>query len=974
MRKKEVKKVVGEGYAKKHNVTITKMQAVLVIAILVIGGIGGIVLWHVMQTEEQPKVTSIVRGNVALDEPIVDATISIYGLDGNKISEEKESTHPSGFFMVEVKSLPDNFKIVATGGTLDGEPFEGAVVRHVRDFNESTYYNLNAITTLIAAYMDKHPDMAYADAENVVENFLEMPSETDIKDVIANDDYYSDIFCHESFMIEANNAGGFNAFVDILVGEIDSGVDNHTFHGGLVGIGVGDALNILKYAFSGIAGTVIAVKEGHDIGWVFRYVFDGEGQKLDAMSAQLDQIESTLRELQRGQAVINQKLDALSKQIADGFAALKQQLETMQEELARVIAEEGNVNQLKNRRGQLIESIKDPTSHIMTAFSKLNGLSEDTSAAISDGDDKRLEECQDSARQYMDQILGIYGIESDLNKLKLCISDFLGEAGLLSIWSTLAAKGVTSNDNLTYLYQCFEDRFAYLLGLELQGITLVIDAIHGKYGENSTQAVSFWNNWKTIIGNQLNESVTCVEKIVCSRIDTVTAKELGKIDYTETYYAPVILPMADRFAHEILSGVSDKNESTTGKGLLTARVVNFPSFSGMNLQPVDTLDIRFANVTTYQNYAATGSNRVYRTGVTYPNPWGEVYPYEIIHYNYGWIPLGTYKLIYHYQFLYSHAWDQNTIIDTENQTYSRSYMAYLSPDYAKWGSSGSNHNQFSAPQGVAVDRERNVYVTDTGNNCIKKFDYKRNYITSWGSHGTGNGQFSSPKGIAVGPGETIYVVDAGNNRVQKFDFNGNFIAKWGSKGTGNGQFDWPTGIAVDSSGYVYVIDANNERVQKFDSNGIFITKWGSFGSEGGTGEEHFRTPFGIFVDTSGYVYVTDTDLASCVRKFDSSGNFITMWGTWGSGNGQFDDPYGIAVDRNGNVYVADTENNRVQRFDSNGKFIAKWGSQGTGDKQFKNPCGIAMDCGGSLYVVDSRNNRIQFFRGPIVELHTYTYG
>ena len=87
----------------------------------------------------------------------------------------------------------------------------------------------------------------------------------------------------------------------------------------------------------------------------------------------------------------------------------------------------------------------------------------------------------------------------------------------------------------------------------------------------------------------------------------------------------------------------------------------------------------------------------------------------------------------------------------------------------------------------------------------------------------------------------VYVVDTTNNRVQKFDASGNFVNTWGSPGTGNGQFDIPSGIAVDNSGNVYVADTANNRVQKFDASGNFVTKWGSFG----TGNGQFNVPSGI---------------------------------------------------------------------------------------------------------------------------------
>ena len=74
------------------------------------------------------------------------------------------------------------------------------------------------------------------------------------------------------------------------------------------------------------------------------------------------------------------------------------------------------------------------------------------------------------------------------------------------------------------------------------------------------------------------------------------------------------------------------------------------------------------------------------------------------------------------------------------------------------------------------------------------------------------------------------------------------------------------------------------------------------------------------------VYVTDGRDNSRVEKFDSNGNFITMWGLKGSNKGQFIEDHGIAVDKSGVVYVADTRNVRVQKFDNNGNFITMRGS------------------------------------------------
>ena len=159
----------------------------------------------------------------------------------------------------------------------------------------------------------------------------------------------------------------------------------------------------------------------------------------------------------------------------------------------------------------------------------------------------------------------------------------------------------------------------------------------------------------------------------------------------------------------------------------------------------------------------------------------------------------------------------------------------------------------------------------------------------------------------------MYVADTFNHRIQKFDSSGVFLGEWGSYGTESGQFNYPVGIGVDSSDSnninVYVADAENDRIQKFDSSGVFLGKWGSYGTESGK----FKYPYSIAVDSSDNVYVVDL-LNHRIQKFNSSGVFLFTWGSKGSNNGQFEYPSGIAVDSNNNVYVADTYNNRIQKF------------------------------------------------------------
>ncbi len=52
------------------------------------------------------------------------------------------------------------------------------------------------------------------------------------------------------------------------------------------------------------------------------------------------------------------------------------------------------------------------------------------------------------------------------------------------------------------------------------------------------------------------------------------------------------------------------------------------------------------------------------------------------------------------------------------------------------------------------------------------------------------------------------------------------LTKWEGEDSGDGRFRLPFGVAVDSSGYVYVADTKSHCIQKFTSDGKFVTKWG----------------------------------------------------------------------------------------------------------------------------------------------------
>ncbi len=111
---------------------------------------------------------------------------------------------------------------------------------------------------------------------------------------------------------------------------------------------------------------------------------------------------------------------------------------------------------------------------------------------------------------------------------------------------------------------------------------------------------------------------------------------------------------------------------------------------------------------------------------------------------------------------------------------------------------------------------------------------------------------------------------------------------------------------------------------------------------------------------SGWVYVVDSG-NSRIKKFDTSGTLLKMWGSSGPGPDEFNVPYGIALDSDGNVYVADYGHDRIQKFNSDGGFMTGWGTSGHGDGELSMPLDIAVHPNGDIYVADFGNNRVQVF-------------
>jgi DNA-binding beta-propeller fold protein YncE len=136
------------------------------------------------------------------------------------------------------------------------------------------------------------------------------------------------------------------------------------------------------------------------------------------------------------------------------------------------------------------------------------------------------------------------------------------------------------------------------------------------------------------------------------------------------------------------------------------------------------------------------------------------------------------------------------------------------------GTGGKNHwlttpGDFGAPSNVALDKDRNVYVTDTMNNRVEIFDADGKFIGMFGQHGDGPGYFARPKGIAIDADGHIWVADAYQDRVEVFNREGQLLTWIGGHGHFPGQFEALVGVAIDKQNRVFTSEQYPGRMQMF---------------------------------------------------------------------------------------------------------------------------------------------------------------
>lgn len=306
---------------------------------------------------------------------------------------------------------------------------------------------------------------------------------------------------------------------------------------------------------------------------------------------------------------------------------------------------------------------------------------------------------------------------------------------------------------------------------------------------------------------------------------------------------------------------------------------------------------------------------------------------------------------------------------------------------------------FNALEGLALDGSGNLYVADSSNHAVRRVVTSTGVVTTLAGSARHNGntdglgaaaRFIEPGFMAADGCGNLYVSDTLNYAIRKVILAtgavtavaGTSFLPGNADGTGPAaRFNTPAGLAVDSFGNLYVSDFRNHTIRKVMlSTGAVTTVAGAAGMNGSTdgigAAARFNFPSALALDSSGNLYVADSE-NSTLRKISLSSGAVTtlagMAGVPGSADGagsaaRFNYPCALALEGTGNLYVSDCRDSTIRKVvlatgavtTLAGMTGTRGSMDGTGTAaRFNTPAGLDLDGTGNLYVADYLNTTLR---------------
>lgn len=306
----------------------------------------------------------------------------------------------------------------------------------------------------------------------------------------------------------------------------------------------------------------------------------------------------------------------------------------------------------------------------------------------------------------------------------------------------------------------------------------------------------------------------------------------------------------------------------------------------------------------------------------------------------------------------------------ENKNFVRTQDAYL-PDKT------ISDLGLNKPQDLFVDTDNVLYIADTGNKRIVKYDISSGEVIGILTHDG----FSTPRGIFVTAAGDIYVADAGAKTVFRFAKDFTLIESFGKPDTplfADTNYE-PNKIAVDKSGNMYIIgEGVYSGVIQLAHNGDFLGYF-TVNKTNLSFAEAFRrmiftraqkdklidavpTTFSnIFLDSSGIVYTTTMgDWHNAVKKHNTAGGNMFKDTVYSVSESVVD----IYVDSEGIIYSCEATG-MIDIHSQHGETIFSFGS-GVSNMDvaglFSSLPAIAVDNNRHIWTIDGDKGYVTSFR------------
>lgn len=310
--------------------------------------------------------------------------------------------------------------------------------------------------------------------------------------------------------------------------------------------------------------------------------------------------------------------------------------------------------------------------------------------------------------------------------------------------------------------------------------------------------------------------------------------------------------------------------------------------------------------------------------------------------------------------------------------------------------------QLHEPFGVDADRVGNLYVLEMTGHRLSKIAPQGAFTTLAGNGKPGNGgddgpaaaaQLNGPHSLATSQADDVYIADTQNHRIRRFDPKTGQLHPFA--GTGAKGFSGDGGPASQAQfGDVYCIcfddgdrrmlvaDLDNRRIRSIDMASGTISTVAGNGEKGipkdgaAATESPLFDPRAVAIDRQSNIYILERS-GHALRVVDSQGKIRTVAGTGKPGlagdggnalEAQLNGPKHLCVDHDESVLIADSENHVIRCYQpKSGKITriagtGKQGSAGLGDSpldvELDRPHGVYVASDGAIFISDSSNGRV----------------